>query len=146
MRTLLPRTKVGTPRLSLPGAALHYYRQWLGADGGEARLPSGRHGPALRCGVRGTGRRETSKTCVQAVGRRARVSSEREINLYNLNGSLQGLTGVLKPNRPSSGSLSIQLIVVLYPLFYYTINTYLKVTLLKFCFTVAIYNQIFCSK
>ena len=80
MRTLLPRHRVGTPRLSRPGAALHYYRQWSGAVGGEARLPSGRHGPALRCGVRGAGRREASRTCVQAVARRARVSSKRETN------------------------------------------------------------------
>ena len=72
--------RVGEARPERSGASLHYYRQWSKARGGEAWLPSERDGTALRCGVRGAFRREASRTCVQAVARRARVSSERETN------------------------------------------------------------------
>ena len=66
------------PRLSQPGAALHHHRQWPAAGGGEVRLPTGRHGPALRCGVRGAGRREASRIRIQVVARRERLSSQRQ--------------------------------------------------------------------
>ena len=60
-----------------PGAALHHHRHWQADGGGEARLLPWRHGPALRCGVRGAGRREASRTRIQAVARRARLNSKR---------------------------------------------------------------------
>ena len=78
MQTLSARDRVIAPRLSRPGAEVHHYRQRLAAGGGEARLPTGRHGPTLRCGVRGAGRREASQTRIQVVACRARLTSKRQ--------------------------------------------------------------------
>ena len=66
--------RVGEAR---PDAALHHYHQWPAAGGVKARLLSWRHCPTLRCGVRRAGRRETSRTHIQAVAPRERLSSQR---------------------------------------------------------------------